>query len=163
MIFVLGLAFFLDWREQNKTNYIGEILDSIPSIDLIIVKDSESDKSLFEYTNKDPFFMDIVNIYKHSYYELKQSEKKLLNKEPTYNIEFLQDNKIQYKVNIYLVNEDTADVFVDKGFSNEYVKYDYIYSPENANHSYVLALEKYHLVVGLNNGLKQIINRTLIQ
>lgn len=155
---VLGVVFFLVWSDQNKTNYIGGILNSIPAVDLIIVKDSETDKQIFEFTQENDLFNDMVNIYKRPYLELKQSEKKLLNKKSTYVIEYLKDNTIQYKVNIYKVEEESADIFVDKGFNTEIREIDYIYSPENMNHRYVFTLEKYHHLLGVNDGLKQIIN-----
>ena len=163
IFFVLGGVIFLVWSDQNKTNYTGGILNSIPLVELIIVKDSETDKQIFEFTQKNDFFNDMVNIYKHPYFELKQSEKKLLNKESTYVIEYLKDNTIQYKVNIYKVEEDKTNVFVEKGFATEIREIDYIFSPENTNHSYVLVSEKYHNLLGLNDGLKQIINEILNQ
>ncbi|MGN7479570.1 hypothetical protein ACTHOQ_17200 [Solibacillus silvestris] len=157
IFFVLGVALFLTWTEQNKTNYIGGILNSIPSVDLIIVKDSATDNQIFEYTQNDDFFKDMVNIYDHFFVELNKSEKNLLNKEPTYVIEYLKDNTIQYKVNIYKVEVD-ADVFVDKSSTTEIRQTDYIFSPENTDHSYVFITEKYHNLLGLNDGLKQIMN-----
>lgn len=94
--FVLGGVIFSIWSEQNKVNYIGGILNNISSVDLIIVKDSETNKQIFEYTQNDDFFNDMVNIYEKPCFELKKSEKKLLNKESTYVIEYLNDNTIRY-------------------------------------------------------------------
>lgn len=139
IIILLGVALIGTWQERIKTKYIVNILESIPSVDLIIVKDSETDKRLFEYTSKDAFFSEMVEIYEYPYYELKQSEKKLVNKDPVYVIEFLQDNAIQYKVNVYELKEDDKDVLADKGLSTE-----------KENHTYVFALEKYHHLVGVN-------------
>ena len=163
MFFVLGVVFFLAWSDQNKTNYIGGIVNSIPTVDLIIVKDSETDKQVVEFTKENDFFNDMANIYKRPYRELKQSEKKLLNKKSLYVIEYLKDNTIQYKVNIYKVEEASADVFIDKDVAVENREIDYIYSPENTNHRYVFASEKYHHVMGLNDGMKQILNEILTQ
>lgn len=63
-------------------------------------------------------------------------------------------------MNIYKV-EDSTEVFVDKKFTPEIKEFDYIFSPESTNHSYVFATEKYHYLLGLNDGLKQIINDIL--
>ena len=158
--FVFGGVIFSIWSEQNKVNYIGGILNNISSVDLIIVKDSDTNKQIFEYTQNDDFFYDRVNIYEKPFFELKKSEKKLLNKESTYVIEYLNDNTIQYKVNIYKV-EDSTEVFVEKEYTTEINEFDYIFSPESTNHSYVFVTEKYHNLLGLNDGLKKIINDIL--
>ncbi|MBD8036334.1 hypothetical protein H9635_06220 [Solibacillus sp. A46] len=158
--FVFAGVIFSIWSEQNKVNYIGGILNNISSVDLIIVKDSETEKQIYEYTQNNDFFNDMVNIYDQPFFELKKSEKKLLNKESTYVIEYLNDNTIQYKVNIYKV-EDSTEVFVEKEYTTEINEFDYIFSPESTNHSYVFVTEKYHNLLGLNDGLKQIINDIL--
>lgn len=141
-------------------NYIGEILNNISSVELIIVKDSDTNKQIFEYTQNDDFFNDMVNIYEKPFFELKKSEKKLLNKESTYVIEYLNDNTIQYKVNIYKV-EASTEVFVDKEYATEIKEFDYIFTSESTNQSYVFVTEKYHNLLGLNDGLKQIINEII--
>ena len=162
LCFVLVAAFFLDWREQKKTNYTKEILDSISLVDLIMIKDSETEKPIAKYTNEDDFFNEMVNVYKHPYYELKQSERKLLKKQPVYVIEYLKGNTIQYKVNMFEV-EEIENVFVDQAFDREKVENEYMYSPDNTGRSYVFMLEKYEHLVGLNDGLIQIINETFTQ
>ena len=73
--FVFGGVIFSIWSEQNKGNYIGGILNNISLVDLIIVKDSETEKQIYEYTQNDDFFNDMVNIYDQPFFELKKSKK----------------------------------------------------------------------------------------
>ena len=63
-------------------------------------------------------------------------------------------------MNIYKV-EDNTEVFVEKEYTTEIKEFDYIFTSESTNHSYVFVTEKYHNLLGLNDGLKQIINDIL--
>ena len=60
--FVFGGVIFSIWSEQNKGNYIGGILNNISLVDLIIVKDSETEN---KYTNilRTMIFLTIWLIY----------------------------------------------------------------------------------------------------
>ena len=152
IVLVLGGIIIASWQEQIKIKHIVNILESIQSVDLIRVQDSQTDKLLNQYTEKNASFSGMVDIYKYPYYELKGSEKKLVNKDPVYVIEFLQDNAVQYKLNVYELNEEDKEIFKTSN---------YLYSPENVNDTYVFALEKYPHLVGVNEGLKQILNKAL--
>ncbi|MCZ8538200.1 hypothetical protein M9R32_13470 [Paenisporosarcina quisquiliarum] len=153
IVLVLGGIIIASWQEQIKTKYIVNNLESIQSVDLIRVQNSQTDKLLMEYTDKNASFSEMVNIYKYPYYELKGTEKKLVNKDPAFVIEFLQENSVQYKVNVYELNEEDKEIFKTSN---------YLYSPENVNDTYVFALEKYPHLVGVNEGLIQILNKALI-
>ncbi|MGB3262226.1 hypothetical protein [Paenisporosarcina sp.] len=152
IVLVLGGITIASWQEQIKTKHIVNNLESIQSVDLIRVLDSQTDNLFIEYTDKNASFSEMVDIYKYPYYELKGTEKKLVNKVPVFVIEFLQDNAVQYKVNVYELNEEDKEIFKTSN---------YLYSPENVNATYVFALEKYPHLVGVNEGLKQILNSTL--
>lgn len=152
IVLVLGGIIIASWQEQIKTKHIVNNLESIQSVDLIRVQDSQTDKLLIEYTDKNASFSAMVDIYKYPYYELKGSKKKLVNQDPVYVIEFLQDNVVQYKVNVFELNEEDKEIFKTSN---------YIFSPENVKDTYVFSLDKYPHLVGVNEGLKEILNRTL--
>ena len=152
IVLVLGGIIIASWQEQIKTKHIVNILERIQSVDLIRVQDSQTHKLLIEYTDKNTSFSEMVDIYKYPYYELKGTEKELVNQDPVYVIEFLQDNAVQYKVNVYKLDEEDKEIFKTSN---------YLYSPENVNDTYVFALEKYPHLVGVNEGLKQIMNGAL--
>ena len=63
-------------------------------------------------------------------------------------------------MNIYKV-EDSTEVFGNKEYATEIKEFDYIFSPESTNQSYVFVTEKYHNLLGLNDGLKQIVDEIL--
>ena len=81
VLVIVGLIFG-NWQGKKKTNVIVNILDSIPYIDAISVKDGNTKQEIVTFTNADPSFSDMVDVYDMPYYhKLKWSERKLLRGE----------------------------------------------------------------------------------
>ncbi len=155
----LSGAFFLAWQDYNKTSYMGSILSDIPSIDSVIVKDAQTGNQLIEFTRKDDLFSEMVDIYMLPYYDLTWSERKLLNDKSFITIDYSKDKEVQYTINVYHLKETDKD-FLKNTHSNEDVKeYSYLYSPNNSNNTYIFALDKHNHLVGVNQGLQEIIKK----
>lgn len=56
IVIVLGGAIFGTWLEQRKTKDIVNVLNSIPLIDSITVKNGKTKEEMLTLTNVDPFF-----------------------------------------------------------------------------------------------------------
>jgi len=123
----------------------------------VIVKDAQTGKQIIEFTRENNLFSEMINIYKLPYYDLTWSERKLLNYEPFITIDYFNDKEIQYTVNVYQLKETNID-FLKNTETNEDVKeYSYLYSPSNSNNTYIFSLEKHNHLVGVNQGLQEII------
>lgn len=153
IVIILGGLIFVSWQEEKKVNEMVQILDRIHSIDLIIVKDGKSREELLNFTSSDSSFSKMADIYHMPYYDLKWSERKLLNEEPYIVIEYLKDNSIQYKVIIYQLNEKHNSMLTNENHLSEY-----IYSPEEENNSYIFAIKETDQLIGVNQELKELLN-----
>ena len=148
IVIVLGGLIFVAWEEEKKDKEVVKILDRIPFVDSILVKDGKSEEKLLDFTSLDSSFLQMVNVYQKPYYDLKWSEKKLLKEEPFIVIEYLRENLIQYKVIIYQVQD-----------ANKYMlTSEYIYSSEEDNSNYTFVINETDQLLGVNQGLKELLN-----
>lgn len=141
------------------------ILDSIPYIDAIAVKDGNTKQEIVTFTNVDPSFSDMVDVYDLPYYhKLKWSERKLLRGKPFVVVEYLKDNETQYEVSIYQVKEDNLSYMqsIDKVIQTDILTpYSYSYSPTEKNTTYIFAIRENHQLLGVNEGLKELLNTVI--
>ena len=148
IVIVLGGLIFVAWEEEKKDKEVVKILDRIPFVDSILVKDGKSEEKLLDFTSSDSSFLQMVNVYQKPYYDLKWSEKKLLKEEPFIVIEYLRENLIQYKVIIYQVQD-----------ANKYMlTSEYIYSSEEDNSNNTFVINETDQLLGVNQGLKELLN-----
>jgi len=148
IVIVLGGLIFVAWEEEKKDKEVVKILDRIPFVDSILVKDGKSEEKLLDFTSLDSSFLQMVNVYQKPYYDLKWSEKKLLKEEPFIVIEYLRENLIQYKVIIYQVQD-----------ANKYMlTNEYIYSSEEDNSNNTFVINETDQLLGVNQGLKELLN-----
>ena len=148
IVIVLGGLIFISWEEEKKDKEVVQILDRIPFIDLIVVKDGKSGEKLLDFTSLDSTFSQMVNVYQKPYHDFKRSEKKLLKEEPFIVIEYLRDNLIQYKVIIYQVQDGNKYMLTSE----------YIYSPKEDNRNYTFVIKESDQLLGVNQGLKELLN-----
>lgn len=165
IILVIAGLIFGYWQGQKKTNVIVNILDSIPYIDAIAVKDGNTKQEIVTFTNVDPSFSDMVDVYDLPYYhKLKWSERKLLRGKPFVVVEYLKDNETQYEVSIYQVKEDNLSYMqsIDKVIQTDILTpYSYSYSPTEKNTTYIFAIRENHQLLGVNEGLKELLNTVI--
>ena len=156
---------FGDWQGQKKINVIGNILDSIPYIDAIAIKDGNTKQEIATFTNVDPSFSAMVEVYDlPTYYDLKWSERKLLRGKPFVVVEYLKDNQTQYEVSIYQVKEDDLSYMqaIDKDIGTDILTpYSYSYSPTEKDTTYIFAIKENHQLLGVNEGLKELLNTVI--
>jgi hypothetical protein len=163
IVMILGIASFLDWQDRSKSKHIVNILNSIPTIEKISAKEVASGKELFQMTKTDPSFSVVVNVFQLPYMELKWSEKKLVKQDPLFVIDYLKDDDVLYKVNIYELKDENVPVLVNRGLPNEQSTYGFMYSPPTNESTYVFRLDEYNQLIGVNEGLKEVLNKILIQ
>lgn len=60
-ILVIGGLIFGIWLGEKNTKVIVNILDSIPDIDSIMVKEGETKENILAFTNVDPSFSNMVD------------------------------------------------------------------------------------------------------
>ena len=82
IVLVIAGLIFEEWHGKKKTDVIVNILDSIPYIDTIAVKDGHTKQDIVTFTNAETSFSDMVEVYDLPYYNLKWSERKLLRGRP---------------------------------------------------------------------------------
>ena len=99
----------------------------------------------------------MVEIYDLPFKDLKWSERKLLKKEPFAEVEYFKNNEIQYKVSIYQVEEKHMPMLsIDNSAAIR--SYSYSYSPEEKNTNYLFAIKDNYQLLGVNEGLKELLN-----
>lgn len=157
IIIAIGGILFGTFLEQKKPKVVGKILNSIPFIDSITVKDGKTKEEILTLTNLDPSISDMAEIYKLPYLDLKWAERKLLKKDPFVEVEYLKNNEIQYKVSIYQVDEESMQS-INTGISGDSITYSYSYSPKEKNASYIFAIKENYQLLGVNEGLKELLN-----
>ena len=164
VLVIVGLIFG-NWQGKKKTNVIVNILDSIPYIDAIAIKDGNTKQEIATFTNVDPTFSAMVEVYDlPTYYDLKWSERKLLKGKPFVVVEYLKDNETQYEVSIYQVEEDNMSYMqsIDKVIQTDIIRpYSYSYSPTEKNAAYIFSIKENHQLLGVNEGLKELLNTVI--
>ena len=161
IVFAIEGTLFGTWLGQKKTKVIVNILDSIPYIDAITVKDGETKEEILAFTNADPHFSDMIEIYDLSYYDLKWSERKLLKGKPFVVVEYLKNNETQYEVSIYRVKENDLSYMqsIDKNIGTDILTpYSYSYSPAEKDTTYIFAIRENQQLLGVNEGLKELLD-----
>ena len=165
IVLVIAGLIFGNWLGKKKTNVIVNILDRIPYIDAIAVKDGNTKQEIVTFTNVDPSFSDMVEVYDLPYYhKLKWSERKLLRGKPFVVVEYLKDNKTQYEVSIYQVKEDYLSYMqaIDKDIGTDILTpYGYSYSPTEKETTYIFAIKENQQLLGVNEGLKELLNTVI--
>ena len=164
IVLVIAGLIFGEWHGKKKTNVIVNILDSIPYIDAIAVKDGNTKQEIVTFTKVDPSFSDMVDVYDRPYYNLIRSEKKLLKGKPFVVVEYLKDNETQYEVSIYQVEEDNLSYMqaIDKDIGTDILTpYSYSYSPTEKDTTYIFAIKENHQLLGVNEGLKELLNTVI--
>ena len=161
IVLAIGGTIFGIWQEKKKTKIIVNVLDSIPYIDSITVKDGETKQNILTFTNVDPSFSNMVEIYDLPYYDLKWSERKLLRGKPFVVVEYLKNDETQYEVSIYQVEEDNMSYMqsIDMLIQTDIITpYSYSYSPKEKNNAYIFAIKENYQLLGVNEESKELLN-----
>lgn len=145
-------------KQKEKEN-IAYILESIPSIDTIIARDSETKEEILKITHEEPSFnsFNLADIYKGNIpIALKRSERrKLLKGKPFIEIDFLENNHVKYTVSVYRFNEKPN--LPERG---TFITIDDSHSTLTENKGYyIFAVKEYNqlLVPGLRYHLEKIL------
>lgn len=155
VVISLGGVIFGTWLEQRKNAVVGNILNSVQLIDSIRVKDGESKEEILTFTKLDPSFFDMVEIYKLPYKDLKWSERKLLKEKPFIEVEYLQNNEINYIVSIYQLNDENMSMLVN---ISDPLSYRYMYTSKENNTTYIFAIKENYQLLGVNEGFKELLD-----
>lgn len=148
---ILGGALFSDWINEKKLTKMGTIIESIPEIDAIRVKDGKTSDEVLTLTNSEPFFDEMVDIY-GVYTELKWSERKLLKKDPFVQVDYLKNDDVRFTVSIYNVKDDEKSLLPDEEDGDSFS-----YSLEG-NDTYIFAFDELNHLVRVNEGLKELLH-----
>ncbi|WAA13373.1 hypothetical protein [Fervidibacillus halotolerans] len=144
ILVVLGVALFLDLRDQRELLLIGKALDyPVNDINTVIVKDGKTSKEILTLTNSDPIFF--RQIYSGIHIKLNWFERrKLLKNDPVYEVEFFINDEIYYSMNIYKAEKDQVSLVLDD--KDDDIPKKYIYSPDGENTYIFVRKETPHLL-----------------
>lgn len=116
---------------------------------------------MFTLKNTDSSFSGILEIYDLPYYDLKWEERKLLKGKPFAVVAYLKNNEIQYELIIYQVKDDNMSYLqsIDIVIETDIITtYSYSYSPREKNTAYIFAIKDNYQLLGVNEGLKELLD-----
>ncbi|HJB24535.1 MAG TPA: hypothetical protein H9946_10380 [Candidatus Jeotgalibaca pullicola] len=155
IIILIGIILY-GWQRNIRYEEMAKSLSSIPFVDSILVKDAKNEEKILNLTQEDPIFDELKNIYQ-TYYDLDWSQRKLLNGEPLFYVEYLVEDEKRHTVSIYQIdNEQISLIPEDQWTGTRTITYNYLNSDNTR--PYILVIEKLNQIISFSEGTKKLIN-----
>jgi len=152
IILILGGAAYAQWLSNKNTNVVVNILNSIPNVDSITVKDGNTKEELLAIPISDSSFSEIVEVYKFPYTHLKGSDKNILNEVPIAEVEYFEKSELKFTVSIIQLKD---------GFISDPPPefYRYKYTPDEKNDTFIFSIRENSSLIVVNDGMKELMDR----
>lgn len=159
---ILILIFFavgcFIWQERSKSLRMVHILDSIPNIEKIFVKDNHTNDLLLEFDENHTGFNHLRDSTYKNFYELNWQEKLELSKiNPLYRIEYYEGNEEKFPVHVYLLDDQQVSI-VPSDEKTEVTTISFNYSADNQSPYYVLIVEELNQAINFSTEMEQVID-----
>ena len=141
IIVMLGGLIFTNWLSQRELDGLKHIMKTSPEIDLITVKDSKTNEELLTFSNPDPAFKDLVNVYEN-FHILEGKDKKIVTGQPVAEVNYYEKKELKYTLGIYQL-EDGYKLNLEYG--NDLSTYQY--TPSGGKSSYVISIKDTKIIL----------------
>lgn len=164
IIIILISLIIVDRWDDKKTNQMLTILENTSSIDSISIKEGRTKKELFILEPSSPSFKNAVNVYENPYRPLTFFERKVLKQEPIATLDYFSADELIYQLSVYPFDpEHFPNIDLTTASDSTEKTYHYIYYPEDEELGYIFALKELNQLIGVNDGLKEIVDHGMVK
>ena len=142
---LIGIAFF-SWQKNTKLNTMGEILSNVETVNSITIREGKTSEEIVTMTEGDPIFHDLKESYRN-YHDLSWKNRKLLNNDPVYEIDYFISNERLFTIDLYAVDDD-----------QDSLSSGYYFSPDNSDRNFIIAITELNQLVRMTEGIKELLN-----
>ena len=149
------------WERENRLDVMGSIIDSIPDIDSIAVRDGKTNAQITRLSYTDDTFDELADTYGF-YYDLNWKENNLLNDNPFIRLDYMEGEHVRFTVSVFEVSESEKSL-LPSDFTTEVGTVSYSYSPKKSDMTFVFAIEEISQLINVTEGFKELWNTGILK
>lgn len=155
-LLILVVSVFFAWQDNNRYTALVKVMDNMPDIDQVSVNDGSTSETILSITDTDPLFNELTDPATY-YRELNWRDRKLIQGDPEYEINYLTDNESEFMINVYQVDsDDLSKLFDDQDLDRNTESFGYV--PTYDRVPYIFALKGGNLIYSVTEGMVQLID-----
>lgn len=149
------------WERENRLDVMGNIIDSIPDIDSIAVRDGKTNDQMTRFLDTNDPFDELVDTY-NFYYDLNWKENNLLKDDPFIRLDYMEGEHVRFTVSVFDVAENQKSL-LPSDFTTEVGTVSYGYSPKESDLTYVFAIEEISQLIDVTEGFKELLETRILK